>query len=159
MTFDEIIHRLIKREGGYVNDPDDAGGETKFGISKRQYPHLDIESLTAAQAHEIYRRDYWDRHKVSHLPASIREIYFDMCVLQGVKTATRILQKAINHSGEVAPLLVEDGILGPITRSKSHHAEPIILRAFRVEALNFIVLHKPSQRKFWKGWMTRAVEV
>ena len=59
--------RLMKYEGGYVNDPDDPGGETKFGISKRAYPQLDIKNLTEADAMEIFYRDYY-------LPLNIPDI-------------------------------------------------------------------------------------
>ena len=44
-TFDEIIEIVLEHEGGYVNDPDDAGGETKYGIAKRWYPDVDIKIL------------------------------------------------------------------------------------------------------------------
>ena len=53
-----VLDDLIEREGGYVNDPDDPGGETKFGISKRAYPHLDIKNLTEEHAADIYYNDY-----------------------------------------------------------------------------------------------------
>ncbi len=48
-------------EGGYVNDPHDAGGETNMGISKRSYPDVDIKHLTREDAEEIYYRDFWMR--------------------------------------------------------------------------------------------------
>ena len=60
-NFDRAFRFLIGEEGGYSADPHDPGGETKFGISKRAYPQLDIKSLTLDQAKAIYRRDYWDR--------------------------------------------------------------------------------------------------
>ncbi len=52
---------VLEHEGGYVNDPADPGGETKYGISKRSYPSIDIKKLTAEQAGQIYRTDFWDR--------------------------------------------------------------------------------------------------
>lgn len=51
----------IDHEGGCVNHPEDPGGETKFGITKRSYPHLNIRDLTLDDARAIYRRDFWDR--------------------------------------------------------------------------------------------------
>ena len=57
------INHTLELEGGYVNDPNDSGGQTKYGISKKAYPDLDIPNLTIAQAMEIYRKDYWDRCK------------------------------------------------------------------------------------------------
>ena len=61
MTFDAAFDRLIWHEGGYANDPDDPGGETNWGISKRAYPNLVIKALTREQAREIYQRDFWNR--------------------------------------------------------------------------------------------------
>jgi lysozyme family protein len=158
MTFDEIIPRLLRREGGYVNDPNDAGGETKFGISKRQYPSLDIRNLSIGKAREIYLRDYWEKFAIEKLPAPIREIFFDMCVLQGIGAASLILQRAINH-GRSGGRIAEDGIVGTVTRREAEGLDLAVLRAYRVKFLNDLVLSKPSYRKFWRGWMNRAVNV
>ena len=49
-TFDQVIDRVLAHEGGYVNDPDDPGGETKYGISKKAYPKIDIKNLTKEEA-------------------------------------------------------------------------------------------------------------
>lgn len=57
-NINKAIEHVLKLEGGFVDDPDDPGGRTKFGISQRQYPALDIKSLTRAEAREIYREDY-----------------------------------------------------------------------------------------------------
>ena len=58
--FNKAIAIILKHEGGYVNDPDDPGGETNMGITKRDFPHLDITNLTVEQAKEIYKEKYWD---------------------------------------------------------------------------------------------------
>jgi len=70
-AFDKAFEILIGHEGGYVNDVNDRGGETRYGISKRAYPHIDIANLTLAQAKEIYRTDYWDKVKCSSLPPDL----------------------------------------------------------------------------------------
>ena len=57
-TFDEIIEQVLEHEGGYVNDPKDLGGETKYGITKRFYPDVDIKNLTIDGAKEIYKKEY-----------------------------------------------------------------------------------------------------
>ena len=46
MNFNKIIEKVLEHEGGYVNDPTDLGGETKYGITKRFYPDVDIKNLT-----------------------------------------------------------------------------------------------------------------
>ena len=74
---------VLKHEGGYVHDPNDAGGETNHGISKRAYPHLDIKRLTVEEAAAIYERDYW-RHVPENLPDDARWLAFDTAVHSGV---------------------------------------------------------------------------
>ena len=64
MTFDILVKKVLKHEGGYVNDPSDPGGETKYGISKRAFPDLDIKNLTEEQAILIYYDEYWLDAKV-----------------------------------------------------------------------------------------------
>ena len=58
--FTRCIRHILNEEGGYVNHAKDPGGETKYGISKRAYPHLDINNLTLDEAEAIYRLDYWE---------------------------------------------------------------------------------------------------
>lgn len=93
-TFESVIGDLIRREGGYNNRKSDRGGETKWGISKRAYPNLDIKNLTLDQAKAIYKRDYWDKIKADALPEHLREVAFDAAVNQGVPTAKRMLSQA-----------------------------------------------------------------
>jgi len=57
-TFNEIIEVILEHEGGYVDDPHDRGGETKYGITKRFYPNVDIKNLRNEQAKIIYHQDY-----------------------------------------------------------------------------------------------------
>ena len=82
--FDLAFDRLIGHEGGYVNDPDDPGGETKWGISKRSYPHLDIAALTREEAREIYLRDFWSRINADRLPFSIAYQLLDFAINSGI---------------------------------------------------------------------------
>ncbi len=85
---------ILTFEGGYVNHPDDPGGETKYGIAKRYHPTLDIKNLTLDEAKEIYYRDYWlasHAHKIPDLKLAL--IYFDTAVNCGVATAMRLLKR------------------------------------------------------------------
>ena len=107
MEFNDVIDKVLEHEGGYVNDPNDLGGETKYGITKRFYPDVDIKSLTKEDAKDIYKRDYWDKNKIDNLPDNLKHIFFDMCVNQGRGTAVRVLQRAINNKGgNIATLLI-----------------------------------------------------
>ena len=78
--FDEIIEEVLKHEGGYVNDPDDAGGETNYGIAKKFNPDVDIKNLTKDGAKEIYYNKYWVPSKADKVPDKLKHIYFDMVV-------------------------------------------------------------------------------
>jgi lysozyme family protein len=127
VEFDDIIEIVLHHEGGYVNDPDDPGGETNFGVAKRSHPDVDIANLTKDGAKEIYKEHYWDKNKVESLSEELRHIYFDMCVNQGRGRAVKILQKAANAKG--ANLKV-DGGMGPMTIAAMDGVELESVRAY-----------------------------
>ena len=155
-TFDEIIEKVLEHEGGYVNDPKDLGGETKYGITKRFYPDVDIKNLTIEQATEIYKKDYWDKNKVESLPQNLWHIYFDMCVNMGKRTAVKVLQRAANNKGRDIEV---DGGLGPMTIGALKGVELDRVRAFRVKYYVDLITARPEQEKFYLGWFRRATEV
>ena len=154
--FEDIIEVVLHDEGGYVNDPDDPGGETNFGIAKRSHPDVDIANLTKEGAKEIYYRDYWMKNRVPQLPDGLKHIYFDMCVNQGRGRAVKILQQAANAKG--AELKV-DGGLGPKTIGAMKGVELERVRAYRVKYYADLVTRKPDLEKFYFGWFRRALEV
>ena len=112
-TFDRCVRAVLLEEGGLSDHPQDPGGLTKYGISRRAYPDLDIRRLTMDDVIEIYRRDYWNPVCGTDLPASLALLVFDSAVNQGVGTAARLLQKAVGvtadgsftaHSGKTVNL-------------------------------------------------------
>ena len=155
-SFNEIIEKVLEHEGGYVNDPKDLGGETKYGITKRFYPDIDIKNLTIEQAKEIYKKDYWDKNKVESLPRNLWHIYFDMCVNMGKRTAVKVLQRAAVNKGRDIKV---DGGLGPMTIKALNGVELDRVRAFRVKYYVDLITAKPEQEKFYLGWFRRATEV
>ena len=155
-SFDEIIEIVLEHEGGYVNDPDDPGGETNFGIAKSSHPTVDIKNLTKEKAKEIYKQKYWDKNSVETLPEQLRHIYFDMCVNMGKRRAGKIIQSAANNKGH--DLLV-DGFLGPVTLGKINNVELERVRAFRIKFYADLVTKKPDLEKFYFGWFKRSLEV
>ena len=157
MTFDEIIDNVLESEGGYVNDKDDAGGETNMGISKKAYPDLDIKNLTREAAKQIYYEDYCPPSKAEQLPNQLREVYFDMVVNFGKRGAAKVLQEACN--GKNTYKIKADGMVGTATIGASKNLEPDRLRAYRVLKFARIVIKKPTQEKFWFGWFRRAIRV
>lgn len=147
MTFNEAVERVIQREGGYVWDEHDEGGETKYGISKRSYPNVDIKTLTVDAAKVIYLNDFWKPLHCDELPAWIRLHLFDAAVNSGVKTAVKWLQQALG---------VEiDGIPGPDTRFAIIKADP----ARTIARFTGIRLRFMTDRKTWgsfgQGWARR----
>lgn len=158
MGFYSHIESLLKHEGGYVNDPDDPGGETNMGISKRAYPDLDIKSLTKADVTQIYYEDYWKRSKADKLPETLQGIYFDMVVNMGLKRAVIVLQQAINGKGDGISV---DGKIGPqtILHASLSDLEAERLRSYRVKYYASLVQRKPKLEKYWFGWYRRALQV
>ena len=156
-SFDEIIEKVLEHEGGYVDDPSDSGGETKYGISKKAYPNEDIKGLTVERAKELYKRDYWDKFKVDELPSSIRHIYVDMCINMGGRRATKILQQSCNNKNNFD--IDVDGYIGKNTIKACKNLEVFRIRAYRVLFYAKLVQKKPSQEKFYVGWFRRSCEV
>lgn len=81
-NFDRAFAIVVGLEAGLVDDPQDPGGLTKYGISKRQYPDLDIRNLTLEQARAIYLRDYWNTHGLDSLEYGKALLVFD-CAVNG----------------------------------------------------------------------------
>ncbi len=106
-NYDEAVYLILKHEGGYVNNPNDTGGETNFGISKRAYPDLNIAELSVETAQEIYKRDFWDKVKGDKLPEGLDLMVFDFAVNAGVSRASKVLQKILGAK--------QDGIIGSKT--------------------------------------------
>ena len=155
-TFEEIIEQVLEHEGGYVNDPKDLGGETKYGITKRFYPGVNIKELTKEKAKQIYKDDYWDKNRVESLPQELWHIFFDMCVNMGRRTAVKILQRAANSKGRNIDV---DGGMGPATLKALKGVETERVRAYRVKYYSDLITKKPEQEKFYYGWYKRATEV
>lgn len=148
MNFDQAFERLIGHEGGYVNDPRDPGGETKFGISKRSYPAEDIKGLTLERAKAIYRRDFWGVAGCDAVPGPMKFDLFDMAVNSGPVTAIKTLQR----SAGVTP----DGLLGPITlQALNSTPAPRLVARFNGHRLDFMTDLK-TWSVFGKGWAKRV---
>lgn len=81
--FERAFAVVIGIEGGYVNDPQDPGGETKFGITKRWYPNEDIPSMTIERAQHLMRRDYWTKRGCDAMPWHEALLVFDAAVNGG----------------------------------------------------------------------------
>ena len=145
--FEECMDRLMsdRIEGGYVNDPNDPGGETKYGISKRSYPSVDIRNLTKEQAKSIYFRDFWFSW-MEMQPEAAYHILSAM-VHSGQTTVIRWVQRSLG--------VADDGQFGPISQAayKKAQAAPFLFMFIAVR-LDFFTRLK-NWRHHGKGWSRR----
>ena len=147
-AFDLLVERVLSHEGGYVNDPRDPGQETRWGISKRSYPSVDIRNLTRAQAVDIYRRDFWQRVRGDELPREVAFQALDAAVNHGIGNAVRWMQRAAG--------VADDGVIGPVTLAAVQRAQPadLVLR-FNAERLRFYA-KLTTFATFGRGWVNRV---
>ena len=150
MNFDQAFTTLIAHEGGYVNHKSDPGGETRYGISKRAYPNIDIANLTLEAAKEMYKRDYWDRAQCDKLPPTVAFQVFDTAVNSGIGQSIRFLQRAVG--------VADDGVVGPLTLNavRRHDAEAVAAR-FNGHRLEFFTKLSTFD-VFGKGWVRRVAK-
>lgn len=148
-AFDTAFEYVVGREGGYSDDPHDRGGETKYGISKRQYPNVDIPRLTLDEARAIYLRDYWTPARCEELPPALALCMFDAAVNHGISAAVQCLQLAVGVNA--------DGKLGPLTMLAVGQLSPSdLVEKFQAERiLRYAGL--PDWKRYGRGWARRAI--
>ncbi len=151
MLFEKAFGIILDWEGGYVNDPGDPGGETKFGISKRSYPNVKINELTREDAADIYKRDFWDACKCDEFPPPVAILLFDAAIQHGQETAIKMLQNVVNVSA--------DGIVGRKTILTVNGKSPAYIA--RELSLSRMMLY--TSNKNWslygKGWTRRLLDI
>ena len=177
----EIARAIVAREGGYVNDPDDPGGATKYGVTIHtmrrlgldltgdgRITHADVKRLTREQAETIFVEHYWQRPRISALPDALQASVFDMYVNAG-SNAVKVLQRLLADMGHD---LAADGAIGPQTIAAAHKAAAaapdLIADAYGIARRNYyyaLADSRPASRKFARrrdggkgGWITRAEE-
>ena len=146
MNFDKAFEIIIGHEGGYVLDSRDPGGETKYGISKRAYPSMNIKDLTLADARVIYLADYWVEIEADSLPDSVRLMAFDCAVNTGVTMAKKLLQRAAGTK--------DDGIIGPKTRAAISNTPDLAMKFAGFWLQYYTDL--PGWPTYGKGWTRRV---
>lgn len=153
MNFDDAVEHILRFEGGgaVTKDARDPGGTTKFGISQRAYPLLDIENLTRTQAVDIYLRDYWCVCRADEMPCQIRLLVFDACVNQGPHAAITMLQNVLGVDA--------DGIVGAHTIQACWLYEPQVIATRFAAARYARYLKNEGFTVYGKGWIHRLLEV
>lgn len=180
-TVQEIATQIVRREGGYVNDADDPGGATNYGVTIHTMRRLgldltgdgrvttaDVKALTAAKATEIFTTHYFKDPRIDALPEPLHATVFDMYVNAG-SNAVRILQRLLNDMGHD---LQVDGGLGPHTIKATYaafsDAPDHLVDAYGVARRNYyyaLADRRPASRKYARrrdggkgGWIKRAEE-
>ena len=180
-TVTDIAREVVAREGGYVNDPDDPGGPTKYGVTIHTMRRLgldltgdgrvdtaDVQVLTSAHAVSIFVEHYFRKPKIDQLPEPLQASVFDMYVNAGAN-AVKILQRLM---GDMRIDVNVDGVIGPQTitaiRQAMAAAPDHLVDAYGIARRNYyydLAARRPASRKFARrrsggkgGWITRAEE-
>ena len=164
--FERALQFVLKREGGYVDNPADTGGATNFGVIQRTYdqwresrlePPRPVKLIEQGEVAAIYEEDYWLRGECNLLLWPLNLAHFDSYVQHRPKQSREMLQKAINH--RAGTKLTVDAMIGPKTVAASKRQDPVELaRSLILERSWFymgIVIRNRTQLEFLKGWRVR----
>lgn len=177
----DIAQDIVAREGGYVNDPDDPGGATNFGVTIHTMRRLgldldrdgkvtvaDVRRLTRDQAVDIFLEHYYTRPLIAELPQPLRASVYDMYVNAG-GNAVKILQRLMVDMGYAVAV---DGALGPVSIAAvraAYEASPDhLVDAYGIARRNYyfrLADRRTTSRKYARtkaggkgGWIKRAEE-
>jgi lysozyme family protein len=168
MSWATAIEKVLKHEGGYVNDPLDRGGETNFGITvatARAFGYTGpMKALPLETAKAIYKKNYWDKLQgdaIDTLSPALAEELFDSGVNCGTATAGKWLQTAINALA--TQNIAVDGVVGPGTlaalRALKPSDLPIVLKLMNIQqGAHYLAITQRDERqkRFIRGWLTRV---
>ncbi len=151
-VFDAIFERLMKHEGGYVNHPNDPGGETMYGVTKRVAQahgyHDDMRKLPKPLAKQITEKSYYKAVKGDQLDRLIAWQLTDAAYNHGNRQAVKFLQRAVGASA--------DGLMGPRTLSAVAAMDKNdVVFLFNAERIEFYTGLR-SWISFGKGWARRV---
>jgi lysozyme family protein len=138
-NFKKSLAFTLKWEGGYSDDKDDKGGETKFGISKKSHPGLDIKAINKQRATEIYWKDYW-------LGSEAHKLEWPLCAA--------VFDAAVLHGGPRADDMYRTSIKIDIKLSNKDRALKIC--DLRENLMHRLVDKNPKNKKWIKGWVNRV---
>ena len=145
--FDRAFDFTVGVEGGYGNDPDDPGGETNWGISKRAHPNVDIKNLTKEEAKEIYWEEYWKLAGCSNLEWPINMLLFDNAVNAGVSAAQSNWKEWGTDKGSV-----DKRVVYLAAERLEDYCDIISNATFKCPTCGL-----PRKIKYLKGWVLRVV--
>lgn len=177
MTKDEIFNIILEKEGGYVNNPNDKGGPTNWGITQavaNAHGYTgDMRNLTRAQALDIYEADYWYGPRFDQVATLSPDIAAELCdtgVNMGPAVAAKFLQRTLNvmnNQGSLYPDITADGQIGPRTiaalksylTTRGSTATRVMLKALNsLQGARYIDIseQRPANEAFTFGWFERV---
>lgn len=181
MNIDQYLKELIDREGGYVNNPADRGGPTKYGITeavaRANGYNGNMRDLPLDFAITVYKKRYWTEPRfdqINTITSAVAEELLDTGVNCGVAFARPLLQRALNllnNQGKGGwPDIAVDGIYGPATLNalktylvkRGKEGELVLLRVLNImQGQRYIEIceRNPSQEQFFFGWISNRVEI
>jgi lysozyme family protein len=147
-AFDRAFGVVIGHEGDLSDDARDPGGLTRYGISQRAHPGVDVRNLTLAQAKQIYLERYWLPLRADAMPEAVALQVFDAAVNHGIKPAVRMLQRALG-----VPV---DGVIGPVTLNAMVSVDDARFVAhFAAERLSYYT-DLAGWEVYGRGWTRRV---
>jgi lysozyme family protein len=149
--FKTSVAKTLVHEGGYVNNPDDKGGPTNFGITQADMPGVDMRAITPEQAMEYYREHYWKDLYSQIDSQDVADKLFDMGVLTGVGEAVKLLQRSLS--------ITADGVFGHGTLTAVNQVGDSLLDDYRATLrahYEAIVAAHPVDAEFIDGWENRV---
>lgn len=131
--FYRCIDIVFEFEGYISNDPVDLGGLTKYGISQKYHPNIDVMYLTKHDAYKIYRNEYWNVSGCNELRWPLCLVHFDTAVNCGIGVANNLLSLSNGKWDKYLDL--------------------------RIKHYYKIVENKPKQVRFLDGWLNRVNKI
>ncbi len=179
-NFDSAIGFVLGNEGGYEENPNDAGGATNFGISLRFLKSLapdvlrkyglppdlgvdEIRNMTRDQAIRIYRGEFWDHAPFEKIiNGKLCNYIFDCCVQHGIAQGIKIAQHACLATFKDKDALKIDGVLGSHTIAKINYGSFLLMPALLAERAAFcrrLAKIRKKDEVFLQGWLKRCYRI
>ena len=172
--FNAAFDVTMKAEGGYVNDPDDPGGETYKGIARSRNPkwsgwinidllknvadfpkNMESDASLQQKVRDLYEANYWDKIQGDQIEdQDVAESIFDFAVNAGPRTSAKLAQMAVEAKA--------DGVIGPVTLKKINADDKrAFLAVFALAKIGRYVSiceKRHTSRKYFFGWVRRTLE-
>jgi len=157
-NWQKCLETILHHEGGYVNHPEDPGGETNLGVTKRVWEEWggtkDMKDLTVEDVEPIYKKNYWDRVKGDDLPSGLDLCVFDFGINAGTGRAAKYLQGLVGagQDGAIGP-----GTLGKLAEYLEENSVEVAIGEYQHRRQTYYEGLK-TFATFGRGWTRRVTE-